>query len=72
VKSKLSYKLFATLLLTSLLIVVIMVAVMQYYASRNFADYVIKMEMARLDALVDNLAAEYKKDQGWDRLIGVV
>jgi len=69
VKSKLSYKLFATLLLTSLLIVVIMVAVMQYYASRNFADYVIKMEMARLDALVDNLAAEYKKDQGWDRLI---
>lgn len=67
-KIKLSYKLFAIFLLTSLMIVVIMVGFMQYYASRNFADYLNKMEMERLDELVLELAAEYQQDQGWDRL----
>ncbi|MDD2903084.1 MAG: ATP-binding protein [Syntrophales bacterium] len=65
---KLSYKLFATLLLTSLMIVVIMVAVMQYYASRNFADYVHKMEMERLEVLARELAAAYQRDGGWEHL----
>jgi two-component system sensor histidine kinase BaeS len=68
VQVKLSYKLFATFLLTSLMIVVIMIAVMQYYAARNFADYVNKMEMERVDDLVKELAKEYQQDQGWERL----
>jgi two-component system sensor histidine kinase BaeS len=50
------------------MIVVTMVAVLQYFALRNFADYVDKMEMERLDALVKELAAEYQQDQGWTRL----
>lgn len=67
-KLKLSYKLFAVFLATSLMIVVILVGAMQYYGSQNFADYVNRMEMERLDDLVEELAAEYQRDQGWDRL----
>ncbi|MFZ5453988.1 MAG: ATP-binding protein [Thermodesulfobacteriota bacterium] len=65
---KLSYKLFATLLLTSFMIVVIMVAVMQYYASSNFADYLRKMEMERLESLARELAGVYQKEGGWKQL----
>ena len=50
------------------MIVVIMVAVLRYYGARNFADYVNKMEMARLDTLVQKLAVAYRQDQGWERL----
>jgi two-component system sensor histidine kinase BaeS len=68
VKIRLSYKLFAVFLLTSLMIVVIMVGVSQYYATRNFADYIKKIEMERLDELVRELAAVYQQDQGWELL----
>lgn len=67
-KIKLTYKLFSAFLIMSLMIVVIMVALMQFYSSRNFADYINKMEMARADELVNKLAEEYNKDQGWNQL----
>ncbi len=52
-KIRLVHKLFASLLCTSLLIVISMVATSEFYVSRNFADYVNKMEMERLSSLID-------------------
>ena len=65
---KLSYKIFATLILTSLLVVGLMVGLVRFYIARNFADYVNQTALERLDALVEALSAEYLRDQGWQHL----
>jgi two-component system, OmpR family, sensor histidine kinase BaeS len=67
-KIKLVHKLFASLLCTSLLIVISMVATTEFYVSRNFADYVNKMEMERLSSLIARFGEEYAEYQGWDHL----
>ena len=67
-KIRLVHKLFASLLGTSLLLVVAMVATSEFYVSRNFADYVNKMELERVSSLIDRLSEEYVAHQGWDHL----
>ena len=67
-KIKLVHKLFASLLGTSLLIVISMVATSEFYVSRNFSDYVNKMEIERLSTLRDKLKDEYVEHQGWGHL----
>ncbi len=65
---KLAYKIFAAFLLTSFVVVVLMIGGMRYVVSRNFADYVNQTALDRLDALVEALATEYQRDQGWQQL----
>ena len=67
-KIRLVHKLFASLLCTSLLIVIAMVATSEFYVSRNFADYVNKMELERLSSFIDRFGEEYVAHQGWDHL----
>ena len=67
-KIRLVHKLFASLLGTSLLIVVAMVATSEFYVSRNFADYVNKMELERVSSLIERFSEEYVAHQGWDHL----
>jgi two-component system sensor histidine kinase BaeS len=40
----------------------------EFYVSRNFTDYVNKMEMERLSSLVDRFRDEYLKHHSWDHL----
>lgn len=65
---KLSLKFFIAFLSTSFMIVVIMVCAMQFYAYRNFSDYIHKVEVTRLNELIPLLSLEYRKSNGWERL----
>jgi hypothetical protein len=65
---RLAYKLFAAFSLTSLLIVALMVGTMQYFAYRHFTQFVGRLEMQRLDSIIDTLGDEYRGQNGWDRL----
>ena len=55
---KLSYKIFATLTLTSLLVVALLVGLIRFYVARNFADYVNRSLLERYSEVADALAAE--------------
>ena len=65
---KLSVKFFMAFLATSFTIVIVMVAAMQFYAYRNFLDYIHKVEAIRLSELSPMLSREYRASNGWDRL----
>ena len=65
---KLYYKIFGAFLLTSVMVVSLMIGIMRFYATRNFADYVNNEALERLSSLSDDLKAEYEKHQGWQRL----
>jgi two-component system sensor histidine kinase BaeS len=65
---KLSYKIFATLTLTSLLVVALMVGLIRFYVARNFADYVNRSLLGRYSRVADALAAEYQTHKGWQVL----
>jgi two-component system, OmpR family, sensor histidine kinase BaeS len=67
-KLKLSHKLLASFLCTSLLTVVAMVVLMQIYATRDFTDYVNRVEMEKLSDLLDGLKEDYITHQGWEHL----
>ena len=69
-KVKLSHKLFASFLCTSVLTVVAMVVIMQIYATRNFTDYVNRVEIEKLSDLLDEFREQYIGHQGWDHLRG--
>jgi two-component system sensor histidine kinase BaeS len=62
---KLSYKIFATLTLTSLLVVALMVGLIRFYVARNFADYVNRSLLERYSPVADALAVEYKTRRSW-------
>ncbi|MCP4630042.1 MAG: HAMP domain-containing protein [bacterium] len=65
---KLSYKIFATLTLTSLLVVALLVGLIRFYVARNFADYVNRSLLERYSEVADALAAEYHTHKGWQVL----
>ena len=62
---KFRHKVFLTLLLNSLVIVVCMLLISGYFASRNFATYIHKVETERLNELVKVLSQEYQKSHSW-------
>jgi len=62
---KLVHKLFTASVLTSMVIVVTLVVVMPYLASRHFADYLTKVQMEQLSNLVGMLENEYENHHGW-------
>lgn len=63
---RLRYKFFLALLTTSFLILVLLICVMQLFVYRNFADFVNRTELAKLEALTTNLTSEYKKNNNWE------
>ena len=65
---KLSYKIFATFTLMSLLIVALLVGLVRFYVARNFADYVNRSLLARYEEIAEALAAEYRTHKGWQAL----
>jgi len=67
-KIKLSYKIFAAIALTSLLVVALMVGLIRFYVDRNFADYANKSQLERYSDIADALAAEYRAGKGWQAL----
>jgi two-component system, OmpR family, sensor histidine kinase BaeS len=68
VKTKLFYKIFATFLLTSFMIVALMVGFVRFYVSRNFTDYVNNAALERLADLKDELADIYRQQRDWQLL----
>jgi len=62
---KLSYKIFVTLTLTSLLVVALLVGLIKFYVARNFADYVNRSLLERYSEVADVLAVEYKTRRSW-------
>jgi two-component system, OmpR family, sensor histidine kinase BaeS len=68
-KLKFRHKVFLTFLLNSLVIVICMLLIASYFAFRNFEDYVSKVEMERLNELVDALSQEYQKSRSWDPVL---
>jgi len=62
---KLSYKIFTTLTLTSLLVVALMVGLIRFYVARNFTDYVNRSLLVRYSKVADALAAEYLTHKNW-------
>ncbi len=65
---KLSHKLLASFLSTSLLTIAAMVIIMQVFATRDFTDYVNRVEMERVNGLLAEFREEYIAHQGWDHL----
>ncbi len=68
-KVKLAYKLFFAFLITSLMSIVMMVGIMQYFVVRNFEDFINKMEMQRLGEIAQRLGAAYHENKGWGFII---
>ena len=65
---KLSYKIFAAFVLASLLVVGLMVGLIRFYVTRNFADYVNKSLLERYSQVADALAARYQTSKSWQGL----
>jgi len=68
-KLNFKHKVFLTLLLNSLAIVISMLLIAGYYASRNFEKYVTKVETKKLGELVDLLSREYERNGSWEPLL---
>jgi two-component system sensor histidine kinase BaeS len=68
-KLKFKHKVFLSFLLNSLVIVICMFVIAGYYASRNFEDYINKVEMERLAEVADALSREYRMSGSWAPLL---
>ncbi|HBD07584.1 MAG TPA: hypothetical protein DCZ69_04935 [Syntrophobacteraceae bacterium] len=66
---KFRHKVFLTLLLNSLLIVVSSLLIARYFAFRHFERYMNQMDMERLGELAELLSEEYRKSQSWDSIL---
>lgn len=64
-RMRLAYKLFFAFLITSLISIVMMVWIMQYVISRNFEEFLHKVEVSRLNEIADRLGTAYRDNQGW-------
>lgn len=65
---RLRYKFFIALLTTSFLILVLLIGIMQLFVYRNFADFINRTELAKLDNLVIALAENYQNNNGWEEI----
>ncbi|MFC1833404.1 hypothetical protein ACFL2Q_01550 [Thermodesulfobacteriota bacterium] len=69
-RSKLFYKLFVAFILTFLTMVLLLGAIVQFAAQKNFSDYVKRMELQQLDDIAQALAQRYAEQGSWDWLRG--
>ncbi len=66
---KFRHKVFLTLLLNSLLIVICSLLIARYFAFHHFERFVNEMEVERLRELADLLSEEYRKSQSWASIL---
>ena len=69
-KIKLSFKICAAFLSTFFVVLIIMVGSIQFFAYRNFSDYVHQVEIEMLDGYIDKLNDLHAKDESWESLKG--
>lgn len=65
---RLFHKLFGAFLLTSVVSLALMVGIMHVFNTRNFADYLRKVELAALGEFTMELRQIYRKEGGWGAL----
>jgi len=65
---RLGYKLFFTVLTTSLLSIVLMSGIMRYFIQRDFENFIHKMEVERMSEITEKLSDIYRQGQGWQLL----
>jgi two-component system, OmpR family, sensor histidine kinase BaeS len=68
-KLKFRHKVFLAFLLNSFAIVICMLLIARHFASRNFEQYVGKVEMERLNRVADILSHAYDHNRGWDPVL---
>lgn len=66
---KFRHKVFLVLLLNSMLLVVCLLLIARYFASRNFEAYVNKVEMARLNEQAAILGQAYRESRSWPAVL---
>lgn len=62
---RLSHKIFLSFSATFILTCVVMIAMMHFYASWKFSNYIDKMIIDNMDDLVDTLTLRYQKNSNW-------
>ncbi len=62
---KFRHKVFLAFLLNSVILVMSVLLIGRYYSTRNFEEYIAKVEMDRLNHLAGILAQEYRKAGDW-------
>ncbi len=65
-KVKLIHKFFFSFLAVSLLIVLLFIGAVQYFAYRNFPEYVSRAELKKLNHLTAALEEAYQEAGGWE------
>ena len=65
---RLGYKLFLTILATSMVSIVLMSAVMRYFIQRDFEEFNHKIEVEHLSEITQKLTDIYRQGQGWNAL----
>ncbi|MEN6474194.1 MAG: ATP-binding protein [Syntrophaceae bacterium] len=65
---RLGYKLFLTILTTSLVSIVLMSGIMRYFIQRDFENFIHKVEAERMSEITEKLGAFYRQEQGWNAL----
>ncbi len=63
---RLKYQLFLAMLLGSGLLIALMYAINSWSFNRGFLGYINSVEVARIEPIVDDLAASYDEHNGWD------
>lgn len=67
-KLKLSHKLLAAFLLSSLGIIIMLTGVTLFFSFKNFSEYLGNRILENQDRLVTKIQDEYKKNSGWETL----
>lgn len=66
---RLKYQLFLAMLLGSGLLIALMYGINSWSFNRGFLGYINSIEVARIEPIVDELAANYEEHDGWEWLV---
>ncbi|MBI9087784.1 MAG: HAMP domain-containing protein [Desulfobacterium sp.] len=67
---RLQYKFFICFLSTALLVVLLLGAIVQWFAARNFAEFVASTDLDRMDKIVSVLTTHYRENRDWEAFSG--
>ena len=67
-KPSLSIKIFLFFLTSALIIVVLLVGTIQYFAYKNFSQYLLKTELERMQPLLTSLSEYFETHGSWENL----
>lgn len=69
-QNSIRFKLFLTLLLTTIIVVTAMHVFTRWSLNRGFSEFVETRQRERIDTLIEGLSEYYEEDPGWQRLTG--